>query len=149
MLRHGGASSVERVDSASQQNHTPAQWLMSRPPPPDEFFGLVRLRTALQDIAGEGSTVNGRKLGRFVARHEGRIEDGRRFVRGGERRAGALWCVETVATGAGFAGFYQPPTRECPAREHDSNNDSYIETAGKNPQKAQNPQALAEVEIDL
>jgi hypothetical protein len=31
----------------------------------------------------------------------------------------------------------------------DRHYDSYIETAGENPQKAQNPQVLAEAEIDL
>jgi hypothetical protein len=36
-----GARSVDSVDPAPQQNHTPTQRLMPRPPPPDEFFGLM------------------------------------------------------------------------------------------------------------
>ena len=66
------------------------------------------------EAAGEGGAPNARKLGWFLAKHEGRIEDGRRFRRGEERRAGALWHVETVAKGAGFAGSagFASPTRE-------------------------------------
>ena len=116
---------------------------------------LARLRAAMQEIASDGAGVNLRKLGWFISRHEGRIEDGMRFVRGEKRRAGALWKVEQIAKGAGFAGFAgfeQPSTRECHfpnSGKYERESDSYVETAAKNSQNPQNPQELAEAEIDL
>lgn len=110
----------------------------------------ARLREAMAVCAGEGGGINTRKLGWFLNKAEGRIEGGRRFVKGEERRAGALWRVRASAGFTSFAGSRQPPTRECQHlsqkgrdRENDAHNDSYIETAGENPQKAQNPRPRA------
>ena len=97
-------------------------------------------------IAGEKDAINGRRLGNFIARHEGRFERGLRFERGEERRLGALWRVRQhkTAGSAVSAGLRQPPTREC-------QNDSYIETTGKNSQKPPNPHfaTLDDEGIDL
>ncbi len=41
----------------------------------------ARLKAAIMEAAGEGGAPNARKLGWFLAKHEGRIEDGRRFRR--------------------------------------------------------------------
>lgn len=80
----------------------------------------LRLHVAMRAIAGDREGVNSRKLGRFLSKHEGRIEQGRRFVRGDGRRAGVLWRVVSTAKSASFAGFAgscQPLTRECQASQ--------------------------------
>lgn len=99
----------------------------------------ARLREALAACAGEGSGINTRKLGWFLSKAEGRIEGGRRFVKGEERRAGVVWRVNASAGFAGFAGSRQPPTRDCQI----SISDTYIETAGEKPRNPQNPQMSA------
>lgn len=51
------------------------------------------LRAAMGVFAEKG-VVNARRMGRFVARHEGRIVDGLGFREHGEARLGRLWAVE-------------------------------------------------------
>ena len=114
----------------------------TRPCSPTEASDArARLRPRSMEAAGEGGAPNARKLGWFLAKHEGRIEDGRRFRRGEERRAGALWHVETVAKGAGIAasaGFRQPDVSNW---QTSPNTDTYIEWAENHPQKPHNPQS--------
>jgi len=55
------------------------------------------LKDILCEIAGEGKTINTRRLGRWVERHAGRIVDGLRIVRGGLRSGIRQWRVEQVA----------------------------------------------------
>jgi hypothetical protein len=96
----------------------------------------ARLREAMAACAGEGSGINTRKLGWFLSKHEGRIENGRRFMRGEERRAGALWWVKASAGFAGFAGSQQPFAGKC----QQTLSDTYRQPAAEIPQKPQNPQ---------
>ncbi|HEX2526760.1 MAG TPA: hypothetical protein VHL31_10755 [Geminicoccus sp.] len=56
------------------------------------------LKEAMLAIAGERGEVNGRRLGRWIAKHEGRIDGGLRFVRMEEIRTGMRWRVERAAT---------------------------------------------------
>lgn len=91
--------------------------------------GRTALTEAMREIAGEKDGINGRRLGNFIARHEGRFERGLRFERGEAGYLGVLWRVRSAGKDQGFQGFKgfrQPPTRECQS-------DSYIETTGKNP----------------
>jgi hypothetical protein len=44
-------------------------------------------------FAEHGGTVNGRRLGRFIAKHQGRIMDGLSFRSHGESRLGTTWSV--------------------------------------------------------
>jgi hypothetical protein len=85
-------------------------------------------RTALADamraVAGERDGINARRLGKYIGRHERRIEAGLRFEQAGERKSVALWMVGL----AGFAVLQNPPTREC----HDSFS-MYGETNPRNP----------------
>ncbi len=57
------------------------------------------LREVLHDIAGEGGAINHRKLGRWIKRQEGRIVDGRRYVRAAGQRSAQAWWVESVSPG--------------------------------------------------
>lgn len=117
----------------------------------------ARLLEAMRAIASDRDGVNARKLGWFLAKHEGRIEAGHRFVRGEGRRAGSLWHVATTATNAGYAGyadFTQPPTRECQISNSrgsegvdghgggHAESDSYRGSAAVNPQMSRNPHAV-------
>jgi hypothetical protein len=58
----------------------------------------AELREVLHDIAEERGEINRRRLGRWIQRHEGRIVDGRRFVRASGNRSAEAWqVVESVS----------------------------------------------------
>ncbi|WP_027133430.1 hypothetical protein [Geminicoccus roseus] len=103
------------------------------------------LRDAMHVAAGDRDGINLRKLGWFVARHEGRIEDGRRFEKGEGRRTGLLWRVVTADELAGFATFASsPPSPYAKCQSDDTRtdtHDNYIEWAERNPRKSHNPRA--------
>jgi hypothetical protein len=105
------------------------------------------LRDAMSVVAGDRDDINLRKLGWFIAKHEGRIEDGRRFEKGEPRRSGLLWHVVTKDQLAGFAaiaGSSPTPYAKCQSDEiydnHRDTHDTYIEAAAEDPRKARNPQ---------
>ena len=56
----------------------------------------VELREVLQDIAGERGEINRRKLGWWIRRHEGRIIDGKKIVRGSGNGSSGYWRIEIV-----------------------------------------------------
>jgi hypothetical protein len=62
--------------------------------PPSGTRGNEDLFAALDEIAGEKGHINKRRLGRWIERHAGRIVDGLRFVKDGERQNFARWRVE-------------------------------------------------------
>ena len=65
----------------------------------------VDLHEVLHDIADDRGEINRRKLGRWIKRHEGRIVDGRRFI-----RASGIRPAKSLAGGIGFVAFigYEP-----------------------------------------
>jgi len=104
---------------------------------------LQELRKALEQVAANGREVNTRRLGNFVSKHEGRVEDGLRFERGGDRSGVMLWKVVRVDSSVGFMGFVgsgPTPTRESPeCRDNVCISDSYNEEYGPNPRNPGNP----------
>ncbi len=54
------------------------------------------LREVLLEVAEERGEINRRRLGRWIARHAGRIVDGLRFVRASGTTSVERWAVETV-----------------------------------------------------
>jgi hypothetical protein len=60
-------------------------------------FECAGLEDALRDIAEERGEINRRKLGWWMCRHEGRVVDGRRFVRASGNRSAQAWRVESVS----------------------------------------------------
>ena len=56
----------------------------------------VELREVLQDIAGERGEINRRKLGWWIRRHEGRIIDGKKIIRGKGNGSSEYWRIEVV-----------------------------------------------------
>jgi hypothetical protein len=54
---------------------------------------IGELFDVLDEIAGERGVLNKRRLGRWIERHQGRVADGKRLVRSGERQGVALWSV--------------------------------------------------------
>lgn len=54
------------------------------------------LREVLLEIAEERGEINRRRLGRWIARHQGRIVDGLRFVRASGTTSAERWAVESV-----------------------------------------------------
>jgi hypothetical protein len=105
------------------------------------------LRAAMMAVAGDRDGINGRRLGKYLSRYEGRIEGGRRFLKGEEGRSGILWRVvlmEEAAGLAGFAGSTTTPYAKCQGdAEIDTRNhahDSYVERGEANPRNPRNPQ---------
>lgn len=54
------------------------------------------LRECLLEIAEERGEINRRRAGRWIARHQGRIVDGLRFVRASGTTSAERWAVESV-----------------------------------------------------
>ena len=54
------------------------------------------LREVLLEVAEERGEINRRRLGRWIARNQGRIVDGRRFVRASGTTSAERWAVESV-----------------------------------------------------
>jgi len=60
----------------------------------DVVFGRCsELEELVRDIAEERATINRRRLGRWIARHQGRVVDGRRFERGPRSGGSETWRV--------------------------------------------------------
>jgi hypothetical protein len=54
---------------------------------------LANLRQAIEAVAIDGRILNRERLGKFISKHERRIEGGLRFQRAGDRQNVALWRV--------------------------------------------------------
>ena len=54
------------------------------------------LREVLLEVAEERGEINRRRLGRWIARHQGRIVDGLRFVRASGTTSAERWAAESV-----------------------------------------------------
>jgi len=54
------------------------------------------LREVLLEIAEERGEINRRRAGRWIARHQGRIVDGLRFVRASGTTSAERWAAESV-----------------------------------------------------
>lgn len=97
------------------------------------------LREALEAVGGEKSSINTRRVGSFLAAHEGRIEGGLRLARGDETRVGYRWHVRAdgerePAGSAGSADLFLPNAENCQS-------DKIYRQCGTNPQNPPNPQA--------
>ena len=56
----------------------------------------AQVAMAMDDIAGQSGKINSRMLGRWIERMQGRIVDGKRFVRIGHRAGLLHWAVYTT-----------------------------------------------------
>ena len=56
-------------------------------------FRYPEFREALLSVAGEGGSINSRRLGRWLLAHAGRIVHGAEIVKGGDRGGVATWSV--------------------------------------------------------
>jgi hypothetical protein len=115
------------------------------------------LRAALEAIADDRGRINARRLGNFIASHEGRIERGGRFHRAGDRQGVALWSVGFV----GSVGSATTARGKC--QQHGAENitqnwaqniingsaDSFTWGQGTNPRNPQNPQPDARVRGEI
>jgi len=54
-------------------------------------------RDALLAIAGEGARINGRRLGRWLSKHEGRVVGGHKFSNPSVRGGQSVWVLEQLA----------------------------------------------------
>lgn len=57
------------------------------------FDQTTDLAEVVRDIAEERGTINRKRLGRWIARHQGRVVDGRRFERGPKGNGAESWRV--------------------------------------------------------
>ena len=63
-------------------------------------FGIDELREALREVADERGEINRRRLGKWIARHQGRIVDGLRFERASGTTSAERWQVKAVVVTA-------------------------------------------------
>ena len=109
------------------------------------------LQEAMMSVASEKGAVNSRRLGRFIGKHERRIEEGLRFIRagtGGDNKV-VLWQVSR----SGFSGF--SGLSSSPSREKGNGKTADVEGGflgnrwGRNPENPENPAATDEHEVEL
>lgn len=67
-------------------------------------LGADELREVIGEIALERSEINRKRLGRWIARHQGQIVDGMRFDRGPSASGVERWRVTSVAMVSGVSG---------------------------------------------
>ena len=103
------------------------------------------LQSAMEAIAGEKGGINARRLGRFLMKHERRIESGLRFVKDGTRAGVAYWRAEDGGFG-GFGGFPPSPSREKANGGEEAG--KLIDRLGTNPPNHPNPPS-GPVEVEL
>ena len=60
--------------------------------------GNEELRDALCDVAEERGEINTRRLGKWIARREGRIVDGMRFEKSSGRTSAERWSVKSISS---------------------------------------------------
>ncbi len=61
-----------------------------------EDFGKIDLKEILLEVAEQRGEVSGRKLGRWLSRHQGRIVDGLRFERASGTTSAERWQAKSV-----------------------------------------------------
>jgi hypothetical protein len=59
-------------------------------------FNNGELREALREVAEERGEINRRRLGRWIARHAGRIVDGMRFAKASGTTSAERWGIERI-----------------------------------------------------
>jgi hypothetical protein len=89
------------------------------------------LQRAMIDAAGERGAINARRLGKFIARHERRVEGSLRFEQGELRHGVATWRVVDLGSMEGLEGLLPAHTRTSHAKKHNQE--------GANPQNPPNP----------
>lgn len=62
------------------------------------FPSFADLREALREVSEERGVINRRRLGRWIARHQGRIVDGQRFERASGTSSVERWAVKSVSS---------------------------------------------------
>jgi hypothetical protein len=98
------------------------------------------LCAALEAVGEDRGKLNARRIGGFLAKHEGRIERGYRFEQAGTRSGVTLWFVGFV----GFVGSATTARGKC-QHKHESENgvhecaDSFSKRQGTNPRNPPNP----------
>ena len=61
-------------------------------------LGNEEFRDALRDVSEERGEINTRRLGRWIARRQGRIVDGMRFEKSSGRTSAERWSVKSVSS---------------------------------------------------
>ncbi len=81
----------------------------------------------LNEISGERDRIPPRRLGNWIARHEGRIVDGSRFARCGEYNKTILWIVQDVRFER-FQGSFSPTREKCQGDKYTEQGETTLET---------------------
>lgn len=85
----------------------------------------------LNEVSGERGIIPPRRLTRWIARQEGRIVDGMRFYRDGERNHTVVWKVQKTGF-TGFTDYFYPNAGKCQS-------DSYTEQGENTPRSPRSP----------
>jgi hypothetical protein len=102
------------------------------------------LQTAMEAVAGEKGGINARRLGRFIAKHERRIEGGLRFVKDGSDARALFWRTEGEL--GEFNKFFSAPSREEETDRSRSGHRTQIDQWGTNSPNSPPPDPI-EVEL--
>jgi hypothetical protein len=120
-----GATVAEAVRAAEETVLDPAS-------PGSSRHAYPALHESVRAIAGERGRIDSRRLASFIRSHAGRIEDGKRFTRGGARQHAVLWTVSQVSR----VSRSVPSAEKCQV----SGNDIFIETvANDSPNSPDSP----------
>jgi hypothetical protein len=103
------------------------------------------LQTAMEAIAGEKGGINARRLGRFIAKHERRIEGGLRFERDGDQDRALCWRV--TAEFPEFSELFSAPSRE--DKPNGRGDGTETERWGRNSGNSGNSAAPDLIEVEL
>ena len=81
----------------------------------------------LNEVSGERGQIPPRRLGNWIARHEGRIVDGSRFARCGEYCKTVLWIVQDAGF-QGLDGMFTPNAGKCQTDNYTEQGKNTFET---------------------
>lgn len=102
------------------------------------------LHVAIEAAAVNRGTLDGRRLGRFIAGHERRVEGGLRFERDSDTAFGVRWRAGSGRQGyEGNKGFSHTPYAKCQAHTSDSLH-GQCDTNSQNPRNPQPRSSPAE-----
>jgi hypothetical protein len=107
------------------------------------------LEAAMDAVAGERGGVNARRLGRFIARHEQRIEGGLRFVRDGDQDRALFW--RAAAEFPEFPEFFPAPSREKKPNEtvNGKGDGTQTDQWGRNSENSGNSSRPEPIEVEI
>lgn len=90
--KYFGAHGSTVKNAISEAQHPPTGSNLT-----DEQQDRVNLHDALSPFAGKNGIIDPRSVGNFISKHARRVENGKRFIVGGEEKRAKRWTVESMS----------------------------------------------------